>query len=154
MCGSTPDRAETPHSLYHGTAGIILFLLEQHRATGDQHALRQAVAAGRVVVADLEGRSSLTCAIYSGWPGHIVVLNELGKASGDSSFVDAASMCVDRMMAQSQPLGAGIGWIEPMPFADITGVTGEREILDLSVGSAGAAWPCCTRTERAFTIGR
>ncbi|MFT7687043.1 MAG: lantibiotic modifying enzyme, partial [Candidatus Azotimanducaceae bacterium] len=30
------------------------------------------------------------------------------------------------------------GWIEAIPFSDITGITGIREVIDLSVGAAGA----------------
>ncbi len=42
------------------------------------------------------------------------------------------------MAGEADPMGAGIGWIEPIPFSDITGITGEREVLDLSIGAAGA----------------
>ena len=42
------------------------------------------------------------------------------------------------LKAQATELGSGIGWIEPAPFSDITGFTGDREIYDQSVGAAGA----------------
>lgn len=133
----TPDATETPNTLYHGTAGIVLFQLELHRATGDSTHLDRAVAAGDEIVASLDGRAFLSCAIYSGAAGHVFVLNELAEASGEERFREAAVDVLDRIMALAQPLGSGIGWIEPMPFSDITGMTGEREVLDLSIGSAG-----------------
>ncbi len=131
---STP---ETPITLYHGAAGIVLFQLELHRATGDANYLERAVAAGDEIVAALADRDVLSCAIYSGGSGHVFVLNELAEASGDARFRAAAVDVLGRIMALAQPLGSGIGWIEPMPFSDITGMTGEREVLDLSIGAAG-----------------
>ena len=133
-----PEATETTHSLSHGTAGIVLFQLELHRATGDHTHLDRAVSAGDAIVADLAGRSFLTCGIYSGWPGHVFVLNELAKASGQPRFADAAVECLERLIGQAEQLGSGIGWVEPMPFSEITGMTGDREVLDLSVGAAGA----------------
>jgi len=62
----------------------------------------------------------------------------LAKASAHGKFRDAAAGLVRKMADQSQPLGSGIGWIEPIPFSDITGITGKREVLDLSIGAAGA----------------
>ncbi|MGA9277696.1 lanthionine synthetase LanC family protein [Ilumatobacter sp.] len=133
----TPEAPETPHTLYHGTAGIILFQLELHRATGDVAHLDRAIAAGDAIVASLNGRDVLSCAIYSGAAGHVFVLNELAMASGEERFRAAAVDVLDRIMGSAQPLGSGIGWIEPMPFSAITGMTGDRELLDLSIGAAG-----------------
>ncbi len=127
-----------PRTLYHGSAGIVLFRLELHRATGEQHHIDAAVHAGDDIVRHLADESFVTIGFYSGWPAYIFVLNELAKASGERRFRDAAATATERMTAQSEPLGAGIGWIEPMPFSDITGLTGDREVLDLSIGAAGA----------------
>ncbi len=133
----TAGAKETPNTLYHGTAGIVLFQLELHRATGDPQYLERAVLAGDEIIASLADRPFLSCAIYSGAAGHVFVLNELANATGEGRFRDAAVDVLDRIMALAQPLGSGIGWIEPMPFSDITGMTGEREVLDLSIGAAG-----------------
>lgn len=125
-------------TLYHGSAGVVLFYLELHRATGEQRFLDEAVLGGEEIVAHLDRQHAITIGFYSGWPGYIFVLTELAKASGQSHFREAASAAVDRMAQQAQPMGAGIGWVEPMPFSDITGMTGDREVLDLSIGAAGA----------------
>ncbi len=126
------------HDLYHGSAGVVLFYLELHRATGEQLHLDIAVRAGDQIVAALDTIDDASIAIYSGLPGYMFVLNELAKASGAALFRDAAGRIVGQMTERSQPLGSGVGWIEAIPFSDITGITGERELLDLSIGAAGA----------------
>lgn len=132
-----PGGGSSRHTLYHGSAGVVLFYLELHRATGEQPYLDTAIAGGDELIAALDG-ADVSVAIYSGLPGYMFVLNELAKASERSEFREAAAGLVGRMADQSQPLGSGIGWIEAIPFSDITGITGERELLDLSIGAAGA----------------
>lgn len=125
-------------TLYHGSAGVILFYLELHRATNDQSFLDTAVSGGDALLADLTDASVDSIAIYSGLPGSMFVLNELALASGEQRFRHGAAAATARIIDSAQPMGAGVGWIEPIPFSDITGITGEREVLDLSIGAAGA----------------
>ena len=125
-------------SLYHGSAGIILLLLELHAATGSAQALADALAAGEDVANKVRGARRLSVSVSRGWPGYAFVLNELAKVSGREDFRALAATCLERLHDQSAKLGKGIGWIEPMPFSEITGKTGEREIYDQSVGAAGA----------------
>ncbi len=130
------------HTLYHGSAGVILFQVELYQATGDKHYLDTAIAAGNELlayVADKAGAEQfVTVGFYSGWPGYVYTLNELFRLTGQQQFITGAKQALDRLSAQSAALGDGIGWIEPIPFSDITGITGEREVIDLSVGAAGA----------------
>lgn len=134
-----PGPSKRPrHNLYHGSGGIAVFYLELHRATGEAHYLDTAVAAGDSLLDYLAAQDFLTVAIYSGLPGYMFVLHELAKASEHARFTDAAVAAVQQIAEQAEPLGAGIGWVEPMPFSDITGLTGDREVLDLSIGAAGA----------------
>lgn len=142
--GRVPD-ATTParHTLYHGSAGVVLLYLELHRATGDQRFLDTAIEGGLGLVDALavpgdDSSEDVSVAIYSGLPGYVFVLSELAKQSGRSEFRDVAAGLVQRIGDQSEPLGSGIGWIEAIPFSEITGITGERELLDLSIGAAGA----------------
>jgi len=130
--------AGSDYSLYHGSCGIILLLLELHAAGQDPDALAEAVAAGEEVLAYLERKERLSVSPSTGWPGYAFALSELARASGREDFRAAAVRCLDRLRAQASELGAGIGWIEPMPFSEITGITGDREIYDQSVGAAGA----------------
>ncbi len=132
-----PDAA-IDHTLYHGTAGIIVFLLELAEATGDPAYSDRAGEAGRALVDVVDNKSWASVAFATGWTGYAFALNELAKCTDDRIFRAASARCIDRLLAQSSPLGNGIGWIEPMPFSDITGFTGDREIYDLSVGAAGS----------------
>ena len=133
-----PGAASSRSTLYHGSAGVLLFYLELHRATGDDRFLAIAVDGGAGLVDHLVTADDVSVAIYSGLPGYLFVLTELAKHSGRNEFWDAAAELTQRIADQSSPLGSGIGWIEPIPFSDITGITGERELLDLSIGAAGA----------------
>jgi lantibiotic modifying enzyme len=130
------------HSFYHGSAGTLVYYLELFNATNDVRFLEIAGRAGDEVLAYVNKKvleeAYVTIGFHSGWPGYIYVLNELYKASGEPRYRDGAIAALNRMTAQSSDLGAGIGWIEPIPFSDITGIEGEREIIDLSVGAAGA----------------
>jgi lantibiotic modifying enzyme len=126
------------YSLYHGSSGIILLLLELHAATGDPAALAKAIAAGEEVMTHLARVDYLSVSVSRGWPGYGFAMSELARASGRDDFRALAGQCLEHLRAQASDLGAGIGWIEPMPFSDITGFTGEREIYDQSVGAAGA----------------
>ena len=124
--------------LYHGSSGIVLFLLELHLATGSADALAQAVAAGEEVAAHLRQVEHLSVGVSRGWPGYAFTMNELARISGRDEFRVVAVRCLDRLRAQASELGAGIGWIEPMPFSEMTGFTGDRELYDQAVGAAGA----------------
>jgi len=146
--GARWRRTEDPESkpvrtLYHGSAGIVLFYLELHRAAQSAadktRFLEEARQGGVDLLSYLAAKEFITVGFYSGWPGYVFVLNELFKATGDTSFRAGAVSALEKLAAQATPLGAGIGWIEPMPFSDITGKTGDREVIDLSVGAAGAA---------------
>jgi lantibiotic modifying enzyme len=132
------DNAPADLSLYHGAAGIALLELELFRATGNPRYSERAVAAGETCAARLADKSWASVAFATGWPGYAFVLETIAAATDSAMLRDAAIRCIDRLLAQSQSIGAGIGWIEPMPFSDITGKTGDREIFDLSVGAAGA----------------
>ncbi len=132
------DAPSSDYGLYHGASGIILLLLELHAATGSAQALEQAVAAGEEVAAHLARVDNLSVSASNGWPGYAFAMSELARVSGREDFRVLAGTCLQRLRDQAKPLGGGIGWIEPAPFSEITGFTGEREIYDQSVGAAGA----------------
>ncbi|HQN51758.1 MAG TPA: lanthionine synthetase LanC family protein, partial [Phenylobacterium sp.] len=126
------------YSLYHGACGVILLLLELHAAGQDPGALDEAIAAGEEVVEYLAKKDRLSVSMSTGWPGYAFAMSELARVSGREDFRACAVRCLEKLHAQSTPRGAGIGWIETAPFADITGFSDEREIYDQSVGAAGA----------------
>jgi lantibiotic modifying enzyme len=135
-----PD-AKVDHTLYHGTAGIIVFLLELSDATDNERYRLDATQAGVTLAERVMTWERNSVAFATGWPGVAFVLGVLHQRTGDPRFLTAARHAMDCLLAQSTALGDhhGIGWIEPMPFSDITGFHGDREIYDLSVGAAGAA---------------
>ena len=144
------------HTLYHGTAGIIVFLLELADATGEAAYTDRALAAGRELAQAITKKTWASVAFATGWPGYAFVFNELAKRTDETAFRDASTFCVNRLMAQSTAVGSGIGWIEAMPFSDITGFTGDREIYDLSVGAGGAALALLGlgHTDHAVAVGK
>ncbi len=133
-----PD-ARVEHSLYAGTAGIVIFLLELASATGDAQYERRAVSAGLDLVTVVREKSWASVSFASGWTGYAFALDALHQRTGDPAFHAAATHCRDQLLSQATPLGKGIGWVETAPFADITKFSGQREIYDLSVGAAGSA---------------
>jgi lantibiotic modifying enzyme len=135
---TTDPDAPSDLTLYHGSAGIIVFLLELAEATGDSTYRERAIAAGRVLVHGMRTKQWASVSFSTGWAGYAFALQTLSDHTGLAEFRETAAHCLDRLIAQSQSIGSGIGWIEPAPFGDITGFKGEREIFDLSVGAAGA----------------
>jgi len=130
------------HTLYHGSAGVLLFYIELFLATNRTSYLEACKSAGDELLAYVSkkavDKAFITIGIYSGWPGYVYSLNELYKLTKDEKYRQGAIAALSRMTAQSSEIGAGIGWIEDIPFSDITGITGTREVIDLSVGAAGA----------------
>ena len=125
------------HTLYAGSAGIALFYLELYLATGNQSHLQAARQAGSDLVDYVHHKESLTCSALGGWAGYLFVFNEIAKLTGDSTFATSASYCAQKLKDQATDIGAGIGWVAPMPYANLTGQTGLREIYDVAEGAAG-----------------
>ena len=126
------------YTLYAGSSGIALFYLELYGATQDRTYLTAAIEAGDEVLKQLPNQKP-TCAAMGGWVGYMFVLNELAKASGEDRFLEAAKRCAQRQRDNAEDIGAGIGWIQEMPYAKLTGHEGVREIFDMAEGAAGAA---------------
>ena len=137
LASERPDKVI--HTLYAGSAGIALFYLELARATGKDSFLETAHAAGTELLAALPEMKRPTCAPMGGWAGYMFVLNELAKATGDDRFIPMARSCAAWQRDLAEPVGAGIGWVQEMPYAKLTGHAGVREIFDMTEGAAGAA---------------
>ncbi|KQW70945.1 hypothetical protein ASE17_19005 [Phenylobacterium sp. Root77] len=130
-------KARPAHTLYHGAGGVILLLLELHAHSADPSLMEKAIAAGDEILALLPTLVDLSVNSSTGWGGYVFVLGELAKATGAKRFREGAAACLAKIADSAVKLGGGVGWIEPMPFSDITGFTGDREIYDQSVGAAG-----------------
>lgn len=135
LAAERPDRFI--YTLYAGSAGIALFYLELFRATGEAKYLDTAVSAGDELLTQLPGLQP-TCAPMGGWAGYMFFLNELARLSDAPRFQDAAQMCARKQRDLAREIGAGVGWIQEMPYAKLTGQEGVREIHDMAEGAAGA----------------
>jgi Lanthionine synthetase C-like protein len=103
---STPD-------LYSGTSGIVLFLLELARATGDKAWREEATAGADYLIATLPERLDPTRAetgLYTGAAGIGFTLHRVYKETGDEKYLKAAVRCRDLIHAAAQPAGAGVQW--------------------------------------------
>lgn len=103
---STPD-------LYSGTSGIVLFLLELARATGDKTWLEEASAGADYLIATLPERldpERAETGLYTGAAGIGFTLHRVHKETGDEKYRKAAVRCRDLIHAAAQPAGAGVQW--------------------------------------------
>ena len=130
----------TSHSLYNGSGGVLIYYLELFAATKEQQYLDTAKAAANDLLHYAATTKRQPCAIYTGWPGLAFALAEVARGTGDARYRDGAKLCLDRLRASATEINGGLGWIEAMPFSDIHGFTGDREIYDASVGAAGAGF--------------
>ena len=104
-----PERPQrTPANLYHGTAGVVLFLLEAHAATGDRHYLRQARSGANSLLAALSTEKDF--GLYTGVAGIGFVLHEVFKATGDEVYLRGAKKAVSLLDHGARKVGAGIQW--------------------------------------------
>ncbi|HEX6901497.1 MAG TPA: lanthionine synthetase LanC family protein [Thermoanaerobaculia bacterium] len=103
---STPD-------LYSGNSGIVLFLLELAKATGDKAWLEEASAGASYLIATLPERldpAGAGAGLYTGFAGLGFTLHRVYKETGDEKYLKAAVRCRDLIHAAAQPAGAGVQW--------------------------------------------
>ena len=121
-----PEEVST--SLYTGTPGVVLFLLELHHATGDEAVLREAVAGARDLATRLPpapvGEDGLGAGLYTGIAGWAFVLHEAAEAAGDETLRRAAERADRLLLEGARDVGAGAEW---------------SETTDIVSGSAGIA---------------
>ena len=137
--GIAAERADKAlPTLYAGGAGIGLMYLEYFQAFAEPHYLQLATAAGDEILSQLDDLKP-TCAPMGGWVGYMFFFHELAELTNEPRFRDAARDCAQRQRDSAENIGAGIGWVQQMPYAKLTGHDGVREIFDMSEGAAGAA---------------
>ena len=134
---TTADSEQVALSLYQGTPGIVLFYLELHKLTGESRYLDVAVRGSDDLISRLEDPDSLTVGLYRGLSGLAFCLSEVARLSGEESYRKEAQRCLEPVFERAIARGDGAGFMEPIPFADAFGVSGETEIWDVSRGSAG-----------------
>lgn len=108
-----PEGLDSSPNLYTGSSGVVLFLLELGRATGDKAYLEEAAAGADYLTATLperinplQGESGL----YTGVAGIGFTLGQTFKATGNEAHRKGAGRCRDLLHDAAAPVGAGVAW--------------------------------------------
>jgi lantibiotic modifying enzyme len=108
-----PEGFDTVSHLYTGGAGIVLFLLELARATGDKAYREEAAAGASALIASLPEKIRLDreeAGFYTGVAGIGFVLDRVFRETGDESFRKGAVRCRDLIHSAAAPSGKGVEW--------------------------------------------
>jgi lantibiotic modifying enzyme len=115
-----PDRSTVQTNLYSGSAGVVLFFLELHRATGDAAHLATAEAGAGELLGAIERETDP--GLYTGLAGIGFVLGEIGRDTGDHRYRDGARQVVERLESRAIARSGGVEW---------------NDTTDIIAGSAG-----------------
>ena len=117
------EAGEAVHDLYGGAAGVVLFFLELHHATGEGRYLDVARKGGDGLLGALQGLFEAGDAgLYTGVAGVACALEQLCDASGEERFRAGVDRSLEWLEASAGQAGEGVEW---------SGVT------DLISGTAG-----------------
>lgn len=100
--------------LYTGMAGVVLFYLELHHATGDAEALAAARGGADYLLASVpdEPAASTAMGLYTGLAGTAIVLQHAHELTGDDRYRDGAVRVLSLLERSARPAGAGVEWNE------------------------------------------
>jgi hypothetical protein len=108
-----PEGFDTTPILYTGSAGVVLFLLEMARATGDKAHREDAAGGADALISSLPAKldpAQAETGLYTGAAGTGFTLHRVFKKTGDEKYRKAAVRCRDLIHAAAQPTGAGVQW--------------------------------------------
>jgi lantibiotic modifying enzyme len=118
-------------ALYSGSPGVVLFLLELHRATGRREYLEDARAGADELLVTL--RSEKQTGLYTGIAGIGFVLGEVSRATGDGKYHDGMRTTVRLLSDRAVESGSGVQWSE---VTDIIGGSAGTGLVLLHAGKA------------------
>jgi lantibiotic modifying enzyme len=109
-----PDATTAQTNLYSGSPGVVLFLLELHRATGDRAWLELAVSAADHLAASIPDALGPqdSAGLYTGLAGIAYTLAETGRISSELRFIRAESKALGVITAAARETGAGVEWTD------------------------------------------
>ena len=105
-----PEGLSSSTDLYSGTSGVVLFLLELARATGDKSWREEAAAGADYLIATLQAGEDT--GLYTGIAGIGFVLRRVYRETGSPAYRAGAARCRDLIHAAAKPAGAGVAWGE------------------------------------------
>lgn len=106
-----PEGLDTGFDFYHGCAGILPFLLELSRATGDKAYLEEARYGAEALAASIPAKIGLEEAgLYTGVAGSAWVLARTAAATGSEAQRNGAKRCRDLLHSAARKNGAGVDW--------------------------------------------
>lgn len=102
------DPKSVGNTLYSGSPGVVLFLLEMHRATGETAWLDRARLGADHLVASIDSESET--GLYTGLAGIGYTLVETANLTRDAKYRGAAKRATERIRALARTAGAGVDW--------------------------------------------
>ncbi len=113
-----PERPEGKNAspdLYTGTAGVVLFLVELARATGDESWLLEAAAGAEWLIAGLPdalgtGGEQWQAGLYTGVAGIGFAIHQVSKSLDKENYRKGTERCLELVHAAAKPAGAGVEW--------------------------------------------
>ncbi len=114
--------ASANHSLFSGTAGVVIFFLEAARVTGDRSYLADARAGADALLDAVNRDTEKESGYYSGIAGMGFALHETYKATGTEKYRRGARRVVDLLRERAVQAGAGVEW---------------NDYTDVALGNAG-----------------
>ena len=109
----SPDEPITTGlDLYHGSAGPALFLLELHRATGEQAALDEALAGAAHIAASWKDPAPRwEIGLFGGFAGHAGLFAALARDSRDPRIAGWLDTAIEGMARAAEPVeGGGVAY--------------------------------------------
>lgn len=129
-----PEGLSSSPDLYHGGAGVVLFLLQLGRVTGDAAHLEEAARGAGALIAGLpdalvpdQGQEGL----YIGVAGVGFALDQVHQATGKEEHRKGAARCRDLLLKAARPVPAPEGTEAPEKAE-------WGEVNDVIAGAAGA----------------
>jgi lantibiotic modifying enzyme len=105
----SPDEpGEMSLDLYHGSCGVALFLLELHRATGEQAALDEATATlAHIAATWADTPRAAEVGLHGGLAGHAFAMHALAHDTGDATHRAWSADAIARLDRAATPVDNG-----------------------------------------------
>ena len=105
------DPKSVSTDLYTGMAGVVLFYLEFHHATGDESALRMARGGADFLLASVPDESARPeMGLYTGLAGTATVLALAHRVTKDPRYLAGVRRILGILARSARPTGSGVEW--------------------------------------------